>query len=58
MDVLMPSAVYLRYLAGGLLESGPWEKQDIANYLAACPGAAGNWTAPQVLELLTPDFSP
>ncbi|MFI5671523.1 histone deacetylase [Streptomyces sp. NPDC051704] len=53
VDVLMPSAAYLRYLAGGLLESGPWEERDIADYLAACPGAAGNWTAPQVLELLS-----
>ncbi|WP_406183974.1 histone deacetylase [Streptomyces sp. NBC_01006] len=56
VDVLMPSAAYLRCLAGGLLESGPWEKQDIANYLAACPGAAGSWTARQVLELLTADI--
>ncbi|MFK0046770.1 histone deacetylase [Streptomyces sp. NPDC090741] len=56
VDALMPSAAYLRYLAGGLLESGPWEKQDIANYLAACPGAAGSWTARQVLELLTADI--
>ncbi|MEV6583363.1 histone deacetylase [Streptomyces sp. NPDC051582] len=48
-----PSAAYLRYLAGGLLETGPWEEQDIAHYLAACPGAAGNWTAHQVLHLLT-----
>ncbi|WP_328776255.1 histone deacetylase [Streptomyces goshikiensis] len=54
---LMPSAAYLRYLAGGLLESGPWEEQDIAAYLSACPGAAGNWTASQVLELLRSDIS-
>ncbi|MFF4103246.1 histone deacetylase [Streptomyces sp. NPDC001903] len=53
VDVLMPSAAYLRYLAGGLLESGPWEERDIADYLASCPGAAGNWTARQVLGLLT-----
>ncbi|MEV6732706.1 MULTISPECIES: histone deacetylase [unclassified Streptomyces] len=52
VDVLPPSAVYLRYLAGGLLESGPWEEQDIAEYLAACPGAAGHWTPEQVRELL------
>ncbi|MFJ3965976.1 histone deacetylase [Streptomyces sp. NPDC090036] len=53
VDFLHPSAAYLRYLAAGLLESGPWEEQDIAEYLAACPGAAGHWTAPQVRELLT-----
>ncbi|MGW7026738.1 hypothetical protein [Streptomyces xanthophaeus] len=53
VDPLMPSAAYLRYLAGGLLESGPWAERDIADYLASCPGAAGNWTSDQVLELLT-----
>lgn len=37
----MPSAAYLRYLAGGLSESGPWEDRDIADYLSACPGAPG-----------------
>ncbi|KJY41249.1 histone deacetylase, partial [Streptomyces sp. NRRL S-444] len=52
VDVLPPTAVYLRYLAGGLLESGPWEEQDIAEYLADCPGAAGHWTPEQVRELL------
>ncbi|MET9695587.1 hypothetical protein ABZY31_01470 [Streptomyces sp. NPDC006529] len=52
---LMPSAAYLRYLAGGLLESGPWAESDIAEYLSSCPGAAGNWTPAQVLELLTSD---
>lgn len=52
VDPLMPSAAYLRYLAGGLLESGPWGEQEIAGYLSACPGAAGHWTPRQVLELL------
>ncbi|MEU6311800.1 hypothetical protein [Streptomyces sp. NPDC047014] len=56
IDVLAPSAAYLRYLAGGLLESGPWEEQDIAEYLAACPGASGRWTAAQVQELLCTDL--
>ncbi|MDA5283221.1 histone deacetylase [Streptomyces sp. NPDC054904] len=51
VEVLTPSAAYLRYLAGGLLESGPWEERGIARYLAACPGAAGSWTAHQVREL-------
>ncbi|MER5413767.1 histone deacetylase [Streptomyces virginiae] len=58
VEVLNPSGAYLRYLAGGLLESGPWEEQDIADYLAACPGAAGNWTAAQVRDLLTADETP
>ncbi|MGW7315689.1 histone deacetylase [Streptomyces sp. NPDC054865] len=51
VEVLTPSAAYLRYLAGGLLESGPWEERGIARYLASCPGAAGSWTAHQVHEL-------
>ncbi|MER6251136.1 histone deacetylase [Streptomyces sp. NPDC001584] len=57
VELLAPSAAYLRYLAGGLLESGPWEEQDIAAYLSACPGAAGRWTSTQVLELLRADIS-
>ncbi|MFE3581629.1 hypothetical protein [Streptomyces vinaceus] len=41
--------------------TAPWTLQDVVvlkpsaaylRYLAACPGAAGNWTANQVLELL------
>ncbi|MBT2449872.1 hypothetical protein J7F03_22915 [Streptomyces sp. ISL-43] len=53
IEPLMPSAAYLRYLAGGLLESGPWEEPDIADYLSSRPGAAGNRTPAHVLELLT-----
>ncbi|MEU9372283.1 histone deacetylase [Streptomyces sp. NPDC048255] len=53
IDPLMPSAAYLGYLAGGLLETGPWEEADIADYLSSRPGAAGNWAPEQVLELLT-----
>lgn len=58
VEVLTPSAPYLRYLAGGLLESGPWQEQDIAEYLASRPGAAGTWTAEQVRELLTAGTGP
>ncbi|MFE2142229.1 histone deacetylase [Streptomyces sp. NPDC059456] len=58
VEVRVPSAAYLRCLAGGLLESGPWEEQDIAEYLAASPGAAGHWTARQVRELLTSGVRP
>lgn len=53
VELRPPSVAYLRYLAGGLLESGPWGEQDIAGYLSARPGAAGHWTPAQVLELLT-----
>ncbi|MCX4779458.1 histone deacetylase [Streptomyces sp. NBC_01264] len=53
IEPLAPSAAYLRYLAGGLLESGPWGEREIADYLSACPGAAGHWTPRQVLGLLT-----
>ncbi|MFI5861453.1 histone deacetylase [Streptomyces sp. NPDC051546] len=47
-----PAAAYLRHLAGGLLESGPWREREIADYLSACPGASGHWTPRQVLGLL------
>lgn len=53
VDVLNPSAAYLRYLAAGLLESGPWEEQDIAEYLAACPGAMRPLDGGAGEELLT-----
>ncbi|AWZ09586.1 MULTISPECIES: histone deacetylase [unclassified Streptomyces] len=53
VEPLMPAAAYLRHLAGGLLESGPWAEPDIADYLSSCPGASGNWTPAHVLELLT-----
>ncbi|MFJ7267323.1 histone deacetylase [Streptomyces sp. NPDC099050] len=52
VEPIVPSAAYLRYLASGLLESGPWAEQEIADYLSACPGAAGHWTPRQVLGLL------
>ncbi|MEU2454360.1 histone deacetylase [Streptomyces sp. NPDC012765] len=55
VEVRTPSAAYLRYLAGGLLESGPWQEQDIADYLATRPGATGHWTPAQVKTLLTTD---
>ncbi|MFD8954308.1 histone deacetylase [Streptomyces xanthophaeus] len=57
VELRPPSAAYLRYLAGGLLEAGPWAEGDIAGYLSGCPGAAGRWTAAQVLELLTDGLS-
>ncbi|MCX5195971.1 histone deacetylase [Streptomyces sp. NBC_00249] len=55
VEVRTPSAAYLRYLAGGLLESGPWEERGIAEYLAACPGAEGTWTPQQVQKLFAAD---
>lgn len=48
-----PSAAYVRYLAAGILESGPWDERSTAAYLADCPGAAGHWSAAQILDLLT-----
>ncbi len=48
-----PSAAYLRYLFTGLLEAGAWDAPTIAGYLAACPGAAGHWTAGELEELIS-----
>lgn len=47
-----PSESYLRHLAAGLLEADAWDGAAVAAYLAACPGAAGRWTAEGVAELL------
>ncbi|MER6997695.1 histone deacetylase [Streptomyces sp. NPDC000410] len=49
-----PSAAYLRHLSAGLLQAGAWKPTDIAAYVAACPGAAGHWTARDVAGLMTP----
>ncbi|MGR4883370.1 histone deacetylase [Streptomyces sp. LARHCF249] len=53
VDWVKPSAPYVKYLAAGLLESGAWTGRSIAGYLARCPGAAGHWSAAQILDLLT-----
>lgn len=45
VDWTVPSAGYLGHLAAGLREAGRWDDVHIARYLAACPGAAGHWTA-------------
>ncbi|WSZ01393.1 histone deacetylase [Streptomyces sp. NBC_00872] len=47
-----PSASYLRVLSRGLLEAGAWDMPAVARYLAACPGAAGSWTAREVADLV------
>ncbi|MCT4354444.1 histone deacetylase [Streptomyces sp. Je 1-79] len=50
-----PSAPYVQHLAAGLAETGAWEPAEIAAYLGRCPGAAGEWTAEEVLALIDPD---
>ncbi|MEV4973425.1 histone deacetylase [Streptomyces scopuliridis] len=47
-----PSASYVRVLGSGLLEAGAWDVETVARYLAACPGAAGHWTAREVADLI------
>ncbi|MFE4912189.1 histone deacetylase [Streptomyces sp. NPDC056652] len=47
-----PSASYLRLLGSGLLEAGAWDANTVARYLAACPGAAGRWTARDIADLI------
>ncbi|MFC9594716.1 histone deacetylase [Streptomyces sp. NPDC056944] len=49
-----PSAAYLRHLAAGLGRAGAWAHAEVAAYLAACPGAAGHWTAAAVAGLSAP----
>ncbi|WP_426363558.1 histone deacetylase [Streptomyces sp. E-08] len=49
-----PSAAYLRHLAAGLGRTGAWAHTEVAAYLAACPGAAGHWTAAAVAGLSVP----
>ncbi|MCJ1677632.1 histone deacetylase [Streptomyces sp. APSN-46.1] len=53
VDWVKPSAAYVKHLAAGMLESGPWNERSIAGYLSECPGAAGHWSAEQITDLLT-----
>jgi hypothetical protein len=47
-----PAARYLGHLAAGLVEAGAWEAGTIAEYLAARPGAAGEWSVAQIAALM------
>ncbi|HEY5837184.1 MAG TPA: histone deacetylase [Streptomyces sp.] len=47
-----PSAAYLGHIAAGLLEAQVWGAAAVADYLAACPGAAGHWSAEDVTLLI------
>ena len=47
-----PSAAYLRTLAGGIAECSDMSTEEIGEYLAAAPGAAGAWTAARAAALL------
>lgn len=53
VDWVKPSAAYVKYLAAGMAEAGAWNEQSIADYLSECPGAAGHWSADQIVGLLT-----
>lgn len=50
-----PSAAYVRHLYLGLVGPGDaWDGATVAAYLAGSPGAAGHWTARQIMELAAP----
>jgi hypothetical protein len=48
-----PSPAYVRFLASGLLSAGAWDREAVASYVAACPGAAGHWSAQGIADLLS-----
>jgi hypothetical protein len=48
-----PAAAYLRHLSAGLADSHGWTTEQIAAYLAACPGADIGWTADSIAALLS-----
>ncbi|MET9953193.1 histone deacetylase [Streptomyces sp. NPDC006339] len=52
VELREPSEAYVRRIAAGLHASGAWAPEEIAAYLAGCPGAAGRFTADDVLTLL------
>ncbi|MFF5974910.1 histone deacetylase [Streptomyces sp. NPDC012769] len=52
VELREPSEAYVRRIAAGLHAAGAWAAEEIAAYLARCPGAAGRFTADDVLTLL------
>ncbi|MEV5878443.1 histone deacetylase [Streptomyces sp. NPDC052101] len=51
-----PSSAYVRFLSVGLLSAGAWDVEAVATYVAACPGAAGHWSARDITGLLGADM--
>jgi hypothetical protein len=47
-----PAAAYLENIAAGLLEAGAWTRNQIAAYLAGCPGAAGSWREDEIKAMI------
>lgn len=47
-----PAGAYLENIAAGLLEAGAWNRNQIAGYLAGCPGAAGSWSEDEILPMM------
>ncbi|HZP50304.1 MAG TPA: hypothetical protein VFB40_03995, partial [Actinocrinis sp.] len=54
VELTKPASRYLKYLASGLLESHGWSLRQIAEYLAECPGAAGEWSAGEIEREIQP----
>jgi hypothetical protein len=52
VDVSRPSVAYLRVLAAGLREAHGWRARRIARYLSNRPGAAGHWSAAEIMEII------
>ncbi|MFI8824119.1 histone deacetylase [Streptomyces sp. NPDC053431] len=48
----VPAESYVRHIAVGLRASGAWDAEEIAGYLARCPGVVGHWSAADVLALI------
>ena len=47
-----PAAAYLENIAAGLLEAGAWNRNEIAAYLAGCPGATGSWDEDEIMAMI------
>lgn len=52
VELVAPSAGYLRMLATGLCEAHGWDIARAAGYLAKLPGAAGTWTPESIGAVL------
>ncbi|MER7717408.1 hypothetical protein ABTX99_10725 [Streptomyces flaveolus] len=52
VPLVAPSAAYVRFLATGLLSAGVWDIDAVASYVAACPGASGQWSQVAIADLV------
>ncbi|MER6234763.1 histone deacetylase [Streptomyces clavifer] len=52
VDPVSPSLAYLRVLVAGLLETGAWDADSVAAYIASARGAAPHWSEQAIRDVI------